>query len=39
MLGHQPSLYDCVGCGKKIDEQTSSRRRVAFGLLAGGVLL
>lgn len=37
MLGHQPSLEECVGCGKQVDELASSRRRVAFGLLAGGV--
>lgn len=37
MLGHQPSLVDCVGCGKAIDPSVSPRRRVAFGMLAGGV--
>jgi len=37
MLGHQPSLVDCVGCGKAIDPTAGSRRRVSFGMLAGGV--
>ena len=34
LLGHLPSLGECVNCGREIDMQG----RVAFGLLAGGVL-
>lgn len=34
ILGHLPSLRNCVECGSPI----SSTRRVAFGLLDGGVL-
>lgn len=37
MLGHRPSLEECVGCGRRIDDLASSRQRVAFGMLAGGV--
>lgn len=33
-LGHLPSLADCVGCGGSI----AGSQRVAFGMLAGGVL-
>jgi len=34
LLGHLPSLDECVGCGQSIPEQD----RTAFGLVAGGVL-
>jgi DNA repair protein RecO (recombination protein O) len=34
LLGHLPSLDECVGCGATI----SGEGRVAFGLIAGGVL-
>ena len=34
-LGHLPSLADCVGCGRPLQGQG---RRIAFGLVAGGVL-
>lgn len=34
LLGHLPSLAECVGCGKVVERG----KRVAFGLLAGGVL-
>ena len=34
LLGHAPTLRDCAGCGK----QLRIARRVAFGLIAGGVL-
>ena len=34
LLGHLPSLDECVGCGGSIDMSG----RVAFGFLAGGVL-
>jgi DNA repair protein RecO (recombination protein O) len=34
LLGHQPALSNCAECGKEI----SSRRRVTFGQLSGGVL-
>jgi DNA repair protein RecO (recombination protein O) len=34
LLGHAPSLAECVGCGKPVGEAS----RVAFGLTAGGVL-
>ena len=34
LLGHQPMLDRCVGCGK---EKTITTKRVNFGLLAGGV--
>lgn len=34
LLGHSPSLDDCVGCGGPVD----AVGRVAFGYLAGGVL-
>ena len=34
MLGHLPSLRDCVECGKPV----SGERRTAFGLVSGGVL-
>lgn len=34
LLGHLPSLRDCVGCGKPIEME----KRIAFGPLAGGVL-
>jgi DNA repair protein RecO (recombination protein O) len=39
-LGHLPSLADCVECGRSLPagEPTSGRDRVAFGVLAGGVL-
>lgn len=37
MLGHQPSLVDCVGCGKAIDPITKPGRRIPFGMLVGGV--
>ena len=35
ILGHQPSLHDCVNCGRPIDDKGNS---VSFGLIAGGVL-
>lgn len=35
ILGHQPSLHDCVNCGRPIDNTKGS---VSFGLIAGGVL-
>jgi len=34
LLGHLPSLVECVGCGQAVPEQA----RTAFGLVAGGVL-
>ena len=34
-LGHLPSLSDCVECGRPLEPQG---QRVAFGLVAGGVL-
>jgi DNA repair protein RecO (recombination protein O) len=34
LLGHLPSLDTCVGCGKTVP----AAARVAFGLIAGGVL-
>ena len=34
LLGHQPMLKRCVGCGK---EKTLATKRVNFGLLAGGI--
>ena len=34
LLGHAPSLRHCAGCGREI----RVARRVAFGLIAGGVL-
>jgi DNA repair protein RecO (recombination protein O) len=34
LLGHAPSLAECVGCGRPVEGQG----RVAFGLTAGGVL-
>jgi DNA repair protein RecO (recombination protein O) len=34
LLGHAPSLAECVGCGKPAGDEP----RVAFGLTAGGVL-
>src|SRR5262245_8538991 len=34
LLGHLPSLDECVGCGQSVPEGT----RTAFGLVAGGVL-
>ncbi|MCA9267578.1 MAG: DNA repair protein RecO [Planctomycetales bacterium] len=34
LLGHLPALAECCGCGS----QTSKGQRVAFGLVAGGVL-
>ena len=34
LLGHLPSLDECVGCGQTVPEQS----RTAFGLVAGGVL-
>ena len=34
LLGHMPSLHACAECGKPVERQG----RVAFGLLAGGVL-
>jgi DNA repair protein RecO (recombination protein O) len=34
LLGHLPSLSSCVECGRSVDAD----RRIAFGLLAGGVL-
>jgi DNA repair protein RecO (recombination protein O) len=34
LLGHLPSLDECVGCGQPVPEQP----RVPFGLVAGGVL-
>ena len=34
LLGHLPSLCDCVGCGNPVEADG----RVAFGLVAGGVL-
>lgn len=34
-LGHLPSLGDCVECGQPLDDDG---RRIAFGLLAGGIL-
>lgn len=35
LLGHLPSLELCVGCGRSIEPAAG---RVAFGMLAGGVL-
>ncbi len=39
-IGHQPSLRTCVECGKKIDPDAAekAKRRLAFGLLEGGVI-
>ncbi len=39
-LGHQPSLRTCVECGKNIDPDAAekAKRRIAFGLLEGGVI-
>jgi DNA repair protein RecO (recombination protein O) len=34
-LGHLPSLVDCVGCGRPLPD---GKNRIAFGLVAGGVL-
>lgn len=34
LLGHLPSLHDCVGCGAPVEPAG----RTAFGLLVGGVL-
>ena len=34
LLGHLPSLHECVGCGNPVE----AAGRVAFGLVAGGVL-
>ncbi|MCI0357887.1 MAG: DNA repair protein RecO [Planctomycetaceae bacterium] len=34
LLGHLPSLDECVGCGQSIPDEP----RTAFGLVAGGVL-
>lgn len=34
LLGHAPSLAECVGCGKQVEVEG----RVPFGLTAGGVL-
>ncbi len=34
LLGHLPSLSECVGCGAAV----AAEGRVAFGLIAGGVL-
>lgn len=34
LLGHLPSLHDCVGCGNSVE----AVGRVAFGLVVGGVL-
>jgi DNA repair protein RecO (recombination protein O) len=34
ILGHMPSLSECVGCGKPVE----AVGRVAFGMLEGGVL-
>ncbi len=39
LLGHAPSLAECVGCGRPVEgQQTGGQSRVAFGLTAGGVL-
>ena len=40
VLGHRPSLRTCVECGKTIDPEAADRhhRRIAFGLLEGGVI-
>lgn len=39
-LGHWPSFRNCVECGKTIDPDAAARhhRRLAFGLLEGGVI-
>ena len=37
LLGHQPSLLTCVGCGNPVSPSNDSVTRVAFGMLAGGV--
>ena len=34
LLGHLPSLHDCVGCGNPVE----AAGRIAFGLVVGGVL-
>ena len=34
LLGHAPALWECVDCGRRVDD----RRRVPFGLIDGGVL-
>ena len=34
LLGHAPTLHDCAGCGKRV----RPARRLAFGMLSGGVL-
>lgn len=34
LLGHLPSLVECVGCGQQVEAEG----RVPFGLVAGGVL-
>jgi DNA repair protein RecO (recombination protein O) len=34
LLGHLPSLHDCVGCGNPVE----GVGRIAFGLVVGGVL-
>lgn len=35
LLGHHPSLDECVSCGRPVS--ASGRERIAFGLIAGGV--
>ncbi|HEV3021719.1 MAG TPA: DNA repair protein RecO C-terminal domain-containing protein, partial [Pirellulales bacterium] len=39
-LGHLPSLADCVECGRSLtaEDAGSASGRVAFGVVAGGVL-
>ncbi len=37
MLGHVPALFECVDCGRPIDDVDQQRPRVAFGMQAGGV--
>ena len=39
-IGHQPSFRSCVECGKAIDPDAAEKhhRRIAFGLLEGGVI-
>ncbi len=37
LLGHQPSLDHCVGCGKRMPPTKVGGPRLAFGLLAGGI--
>lgn len=37
LLGHIPSLVECVGCGSRLTQAVNPNDRIGFGLLAGGV--